>query len=224
MCKSRPGRGLPLDGILADLGRGRSGRLKGLKKKFRRELNLSPRGDTHPMGRSMFRIGSRALQSNQDEIDQGDQRGPDAGGDQDVVGPDIGLRIERWWVGFSGHFRALGQRGPAFCEADHIWRNLFNCMVPGNGLVTSGFVVSGLAAVFGTGAKEQVMGQQFQPWRSGNGQNSWLSKLVDAMEKFSRPEYRAAACDPLLLAAVAAQLARPASPYAHSASRFGLRN
>jgi len=60
-------------------------------------------------------------------------------------------------------------------------------------------------------------------WRTGSSQNVWLSMLVDAMEKFSRPELRAVPCDRLLLTAVRAQLARPAStsqPYSH----FGLRN
>jgi hypothetical protein len=73
------------------------------------------------------------------------------------------------------------------------------------------------------------MGQQVQPRRSetrrsANGQNSWLSMLVDAMEKVSRPEYRAVPCDRLVLAAVRAQLARPVSPFAHYGSRFGLPN
>jgi hypothetical protein len=68
------------------------------------------------------------------------------------------------------------------------------------------------------------MGQQLQSWRSGNGQNLWLSRLIDAMEKVSRPEYRAVPCDRSVLAAVRAQLARPASPYAHCAPRFGLRH
>jgi hypothetical protein len=39
----------------------------------------------------------------------------------------------------------------------------------------------------------------------------WLSTLVNAMEKFSRPEWRAVPCDPSVLTAVHAQLARPAS-------------
>jgi len=68
------------------------------------------------------------------------------------------------------------------------------------------------------------MGQQLQPRRSASGQNSWLSALVDAMEKFSRPEYRAVACDPSVLAAARAHLARPVSAYAYSASRFSHRN
>ena len=29
------------------------------------------------------------------------------------------------------------------------------------------------------------MGQQLQSWRSGNGQNLWLSRLIDAMEVVS---------------------------------------
>jgi hypothetical protein len=44
------------------------------------------------------------------------------------------------------------------------------------------------------------------------------------MEKVSRPEVRAVPCDRRLLAAVSAQLARPASPYPHCTSRFSLRN
>jgi hypothetical protein len=72
--------------------------------------------------------------------------------------------------------------------------------------------------------KEQAMGQQLQPWRSENGQTRWLSMLIDAMEKVSRPEFRAVPCDRSVLAAVRAQLARPASPYALGASRFSLRN
>jgi hypothetical protein len=84
--------------------------------------------------------------------------------------------------------------------------------------------MSGFADRLGIRRKEQAMGQQLQSWRSGTGQNSWLSRLVDAMEKFSRPEYRAVACDPLVRAALSAQLARPAAPYAHGASRFSLQN
>jgi hypothetical protein len=82
--------------------------------------------------------------------------------------------------------------------------------------------------------KEQVMGQQLQPWRSEtwrsetwrseNGQTRWLSMLIDAMERVSRPEFRAVPCDLSVLAAVRAQLARPASPYVHGASQFSLRN
>jgi hypothetical protein len=68
------------------------------------------------------------------------------------------------------------------------------------------------------------MGQQVQPWRSENGQTLWLSMLVEAMEDVSRPEVRAMPCDRLLLAALRAQLARPASPYPYCGSQFSLRN
>jgi len=68
------------------------------------------------------------------------------------------------------------------------------------------------------------MGQQLQNWRSANGQRKWLSMLVDAIEEVSRPELRAAPCDKLVLAAVRAQLARPAMVSAPYASRYSLRN
>ena len=92
-----------------------------------------------------------SAESNQDEIDQRDQGCPDTGADQGVVGADIALRIERCLVGFPGHFGGLGQAGRTFCEADHIWRFFFNCMVIGNGLVTFGLVTARFADRQGTG-------------------------------------------------------------------------
>jgi hypothetical protein len=68
------------------------------------------------------------------------------------------------------------------------------------------------------------MGQQLQSWRSRGGQRLWLSALIDAMEEVSRPELRAVPCDRLVLAAVMAQLSRPASAGAHGASGYSLRN
>jgi len=68
------------------------------------------------------------------------------------------------------------------------------------------------------------MGQQLQPWRSGNSEKLWLSMLIDTMEAVARPELRAVPCDPSVLAAVRAQLARPASPYPYCGSQFSLRN
>jgi hypothetical protein len=68
------------------------------------------------------------------------------------------------------------------------------------------------------------MGQQLQPWRSGEGEKSWLSMLIDAMEEVSRAEFRAVPCDQSVLDAVRAQLARPASPYPYCGSQFSLRN
>jgi hypothetical protein len=68
------------------------------------------------------------------------------------------------------------------------------------------------------------MGQQLRTWRSGTEQTVWLSALIDAMEEVSRPELRAVPCDPFVLAAVRAQLARPASGFEHYGSAYSLRN
>jgi hypothetical protein len=68
------------------------------------------------------------------------------------------------------------------------------------------------------------MGQQLQPWRSGDGERLWLSLLIDTMEEVVRPEIRAMPCDPAILAAFGAQLARPASPHAAGAPHFSLQN
>lgn len=48
--------------------------------------------------------------------------------------------------------------------------------------------------------------------------------LIDAMEEISRPELRAVPCDGQVLAALRAQLARPASVRTPYASAYGLRN
>jgi hypothetical protein len=68
------------------------------------------------------------------------------------------------------------------------------------------------------------MGQQLHSWRSADGERLWLSMLIDTMEEVSRPELRRVPCDPAILIALRAQLARPASPYAHCGSHFSLRN
>jgi hypothetical protein len=73
------------------------------------------------------------------------------------------------------------------------------------------------------------MGQRLQTWRpvtwrSGHSEKSWLSMLVGAMEEASRPEIRKMPCDPKVLIALRAQLARPASPYPYAASAYSLRN
>jgi hypothetical protein len=78
------------------------------------------------------------------------------------------------------------------------------------------------------------MGHRFQPspsqnrrsadWRSGDGDKLWLSMLVDTMEEVSRPEFRSLPCEPSILIALRAQLARPAAPYPYRASRFSLLN
>jgi hypothetical protein len=68
------------------------------------------------------------------------------------------------------------------------------------------------------------MGQQLQSWGSAGGDSMWLSALIVAMEEVSRPELRSVPIDPLVLAAVSAQLARPASARMRSESVFSLRN
>jgi hypothetical protein len=71
---------------------------------------------------------------------------------------------------------------------------------------------------------QRLQASQFQDWRSGDGEKVWLSMLIDAMEAVSRPELRSAPCDRTVLAALRAQLARPASAYGHFSSHFSLRN
>ena len=68
------------------------------------------------------------------------------------------------------------------------------------------------------------MGQQVQGWRSASGQRFWLSMLIDTMEQISRAESRAVPCDAQLLAAVRAQLARPAMDRSSYGSAYSLRN
>jgi hypothetical protein len=75
-----------------------------------------------------------------------------------------------------------------------------------------------------TDQKEQAMGQRLQEWRSASAQRLWLSMLIDAMEEISRPERRDEPCDAQLLAALRAQLARPALANTPYASTFSLRN
>jgi hypothetical protein len=71
---------------------------------------------------------------------------------------------------------------------------------------------------------QQLQASQFQNWRSAGGERLWLSMLIDTMEEVSRPELRRVPCDPSILAALRAQLARPASAYGQYGSHFSLRN
>jgi hypothetical protein len=68
------------------------------------------------------------------------------------------------------------------------------------------------------------MGRQIQGWRSASEQRLWLSMLIDTMEEISRPELRAVPCDEQLLAALRAQLSRPALAHTPYASAYSLRN
>ena len=68
------------------------------------------------------------------------------------------------------------------------------------------------------------MSQQLPTWHTAYGQTAWLSQLIVAMEKFSRPEWRARPVDPRELHAVRARLAQPAMLHPAYGSRFSLRN
>ena len=65
---------------------------------------------------------------------------------------------------------------------------------------------------------------QLSTWQSGSDQRAWLSMLIDTMDQVSRPEVRATPCDVNVLAALRAQLARPATPLTLYASSYSLRN
>jgi hypothetical protein len=69
---------------------------------------------------------------------------------------------------------------------------------------------------------EPAMSQQLPSWRTEKGQTLWLSRLIEAMEKFSRPDWRARPVDRRERVALVARLGQPAM--ACRASRFGLRN
>ena len=100
--------------------------------KFGRGLNLIPRGYTHPK-EDMCPGPYTRRRSDQNEIDQRKQGRADAGGDQGVVGPEVGFRIQQWSEGFRGHFGDLGQVGQALCEAGHIRGIFFAAWLSGTG-------------------------------------------------------------------------------------------
>jgi hypothetical protein len=59
-----------------------------------------------------------------------------------------------------------------------------------------------------------AMGQRLEQWQCGDGERRWLSQLVAAMEEVSRPDVRSKPCEPAILQACRAQLARPAIAFA----------
>lgn len=89
---------------------------------------------------------------------------------------------------------------------------------PGASELTRSFGFLGLTG------KDEAMNHQLSSWQTQSGQTLWLSSLIAAMERVSRPEWRAAAVDPLELVAVRAHLARPAMVHSAGGSRFSLRN
>lgn len=66
------------------------------------------------------------------------------------------------------------------------------------------------------------MGQPIQVWKAAGGERAWLSSLIDAMERTSRPELRSKPCDAPVLARFRAQLALPAA--GRFVSPYSLRN
>jgi hypothetical protein len=62
------------------------------------------------------------------------------------------------------------------------------------------------------------MGQRLDTWQGGSGDRRWLALLIDAMEEAARPEVRSQPVDGAILAALRAQLARPAPRYVYTPS------
>jgi hypothetical protein len=160
------------------------------------------------------------LPSGQKQVDKRDQRSTHPGGDQDVVGSKVALRIEieQGFIRSVGHFGCLRPHAKSLCEADHIGCVFFVAGVPGTVFRHRNWS-SGRRTGF------LRMGQQLrfcQSWRGGRDERLWLSALVDAMEQASLSERRAEPCDGRTLAALRAQLALPAAT--RFASCFALRN
>jgi hypothetical protein len=61
------------------------------------------------------------------------------------------------------------------------------------------------------------MGQRLETWQHG-GDRRWLVLLIDAMEEAARPEVRSKPVEAAVLAALRAQLARPAPRYVYTPS------
>ena len=77
--------------------------------------------------------------------------------------------------------------------------------------------------------QDRMMAQRLQTslsrdWVSKGGDRRWLAALVDAMENAARPELRSRPCEPTLIAAVSAHLARPVSAPTYYGSAYSLRN
>lgn len=142
----------------------------------------------------------RASGSGQKQVGKRKQGRADPGGDQDIIGPEVTLDVERKRMFFSVHGRFLGRRNQTLCELVHIWLGLF---------------AAGSAVRLEQGRK---MGQRLTTWQSGSGDRLWLSLLIDAMEEAARPEVRSQPCESALLQALRAQLAQPVGRYGFSPS------
>jgi hypothetical protein len=63
-----------------------------------------------------------------------------------------------------------------------------------------------------------------QQWRSGAAETTWLTMLIETFENLSDPNRRAVPCDPDVVLAAKAHLARPSWSRNAYGSRFSLRN
>ena len=68
------------------------------------------------------------------------------------------------------------------------------------------------------------MGQRLNRWQVGGNDRHWLSLLIVAMEEATRPEVRSQPVEAEILAALRAQLARPAMRLTYSITPYSLRN
>jgi uncharacterized protein YgfB (UPF0149 family) len=68
------------------------------------------------------------------------------------------------------------------------------------------------------------MGQRLNRWQGGGNDRHWLSLLIVAMEEAARPEVRSQPVEAEILAALRAQLARPATRLPYSVTPYSLRN
>jgi hypothetical protein len=65
---------------------------------------------------------------------------------------------------------------------------------------------------------------QFQQQWTGGGETAWLSALVETLQRLSDAQERARPCDPAVVMAARAHLARPACFHGFYGSHFSLRN
>ena len=68
------------------------------------------------------------------------------------------------------------------------------------------------------------MSRQLPSWRTQKDQTLWLSMLIEAMETFSRPEWRERPVDRHQCMALRTRLAKPAMAHPAYASHFSLQN
>ena len=161
-------------------------------------------------------LGEVGPGSAQHQIDQRDSGRCGADQDQGVIGSEVVLHVEEP-LDFLGHELRLRQGEQDLCELRHIRRVFFPATAQGTGF-------AGNRCKRRQAGRQKTMAQRLQSWRSGRDEQRWLACLIATMEQISRPEIRGRPCDRRVLAAVQAQLVRPAFRYPTGASIFSLRN